>query len=99
MVNVWVKVWPFAIGAEANELSSAVTVCCVESSNFHVTVVPTATVKVIGVNMKLLIPTVDPAAGAAEPLGATDCAGAGGGAPPLSDPGPQPIASTRLRAT
>jgi hypothetical protein len=57
-------------------------------------VVPTATVKVIGVNMKLLISTVDPPAGAAEPLGAVDCAGAGGGAPPLSDPGPQPDTRT-----
>src|SRR6266513_2860489 len=50
-----------------NDLSSAATVCGVESSNFQVTVVPTETVSVMGVNMKLLISTVDPPVTAAEP--------------------------------
>ena len=44
LVNVCVKVCPFAIADDANELSSALTVCWVESSNFQVTVVPTGTV-------------------------------------------------------
>ena len=38
----------------------------VESSSFQVTVVPTETVSVIGVNMKLLISTVDPPTTVAE---------------------------------
>src|SRR5512132_3612553 len=50
-----------------NDLSSAATVCGVESSNFQVTVEPTETVRVIGVNMKLAISTVDPPLGAVEP--------------------------------
>jgi hypothetical protein len=50
-----------------NDLSSAATVCGAESSNFQVTVVPTETVRVIGVNMKLAISTVDPPPAAAEP--------------------------------
>ncbi len=37
------KVCPLAIGEDANELSSALTVWSVESSNFQVTVVPTGT--------------------------------------------------------
>jgi hypothetical protein len=51
-------------------------VCGVESSNFQVTVVPTETVSVIGVNMKFVISTVDPALAVAEPpVGAAAVAG------------------------
>jgi hypothetical protein len=49
-------------------LSSAVTVCCVESSNFQVTVVPAGTDSVFGLNAKLLISTVEPPPAAADPL-------------------------------
>ena len=62
------KVCPLAIGEDANELSSALTVWSVESSNFHVTVVPTGTVRLPGMNMKFMISTVDPPPAGAEPL-------------------------------
>jgi len=70
-------------------------VCCVESSNFHVTVVPTETVRVMGVNMKFLISTVDPPLGAAEPLDADGVADTGGVAPLLPEPEPQAVATAR----
>ena len=104
VVKVCVKVWPLPIGAEVNELSSAVTVCCVESSNFQVTVAPTGTVRLIGVNMKLLISTVEPPLGAAEPLVVAEPLVAGGAAvadglaPPLSEP-PQPVARASSAST
>jgi hypothetical protein len=95
--NVWVKVWPFASADEVKELSLAATVCSVESSNFRVTVVPAGTVRVMGVNMKFLISTVDPPPAALEPVegAAGDGDGDGDGvAPPL---GPEPQAATTAR--
>jgi hypothetical protein len=98
--KVCVKVWPLLIGEEVNELSSATTVCCVESSNFQVTVVPAETVKVIGVNMKLLISTVEPPPAAAEPLevgvvAAAGVEGAGGLVPPPVGLEPHAVATAK----
>ena len=98
VVKVWVKVWPFDIGDEANDLSSAVTVCCVESSNFQVTVPPTGTFKLMGVNMKSLISTVVPPLGAAEVPDGAGVPDADGAAPvpPLSEPEPHPVAKANM---
>ena len=96
--KVWVKVWPLPIGEEANDLSSATTVCCAESSNFQVTVVPTETVRVIGVNMKFLISTFDPPLTAAEPLEAGAAAVAGvedADVPPPVELEPHAVATTK----
>ena len=72
--NVWLNVAPGSSGPLSNEPSSAVTVCWVESALVHVTVVPTGTVSVFGVNLKSWIVTDCPAV--AEPSGADEPAGA-----------------------
>ena len=84
-----------------NDLSSAATVWSVESSNFQVTAVPTATVRLAGMNMKLLISTVDPLAAGAPPDAVFAAADAGVLAPPPFELEPHALATavTAISAT
>jgi hypothetical protein len=95
--NVWVNVWPLASAADVKELSFAATVCWVESSNFQVTVVPAETDRVVGVNMKFLISTVDPPPAVAEPVGAV--ADADGGVVPPDESEPQAVTTASTAGT
>jgi hypothetical protein len=98
VLKVWVKVCPLAIGDDAKELSSALTVWSVESSNFQVTVVPTGTVRLPGMNMKFMISTVDPPPADPEPLDA-DAVAVAGGAPPPPESDPQAATVVRAAST
>jgi hypothetical protein len=58
LVKVKLNVWPLFIAGEVKLPSLALTVCAALSSNFQVTLVPTATVRSIGEKEKFLMSTV-----------------------------------------